>query len=40
MNNLESALTKIPCQDLTRDEWLQVGMALKHEGYDVSVWDS
>ena len=26
--------------DVSYDEWLKVGMALKHEGYDVGVWDS
>lgn len=25
--------------DLLYQEWLECGMALKHEGYDVSVWD-
>ena len=25
--------------DCSYDEWLKVGMALKHEGADVSVWD-
>lgn len=26
--------------DCSYDEWVKVGMALKHEGADVSVWDS
>lgn len=26
--------------DLSYQEWVNVGMALKHEGYSVSVWDS
>lgn len=26
--------------DCSYDEWIKVGMALKHEGADVSVWDS
>ena len=26
--------------DCSYDEWLKVGMALKHEGADVSVWDA
>ena len=32
-------LNAIP-PDCGYDEWLKVGMALKHEGADVSVWDS
>lgn len=32
-------LNHIP-PDCSYDEWLKVGMALKHEGADVSVWDS
>ena len=36
---LISALNSIPVADLTREEWLSVGMALKESGYDVSVWD-
>lgn len=39
MNNILSALNQIPCAELTHDEWVRVGMALKAEGYDVSVWD-
>lgn len=39
MNNILSALNRIPCADLTHDEWVRVGMALKAEGYDLSVWD-
>ena len=39
MNNILSALNYIPCADLTHDEWVRVGMALKSEGYDVSIWD-
>lgn len=31
-------LNHIP-SDCSYDEWLKVGMALKHEGVDVSVWD-
>ena len=36
---LISALDSIPVADLTRAEWLSVGMALKESGYPVSVWD-
>lgn len=32
-------LNHIP-PDCSYDEWIKVGMALKHEGADVSVWDS
>ena len=32
-------LNAIPA-DCSYDEWLKVGMALKHEGADCSVWDS
>ena len=39
MNNILSALNQIPCAELTHDEWVRVGMALKAEGYDVSMWD-
>lgn len=36
---LISALNYIPVADLTRAEWLSVGMALKESGFSVSVWD-
>ena len=36
---LISALNHIPVADLTRAEWLSVGMALKESGCSVSVWD-
>ena len=39
MNNILSALNRLPCSELTHDEWVRVGMALKAEGYDLSVWD-
>lgn len=32
-------LTHIPPSDLSYDEWTQVGMALKHEGYTAQDWD-
>lgn len=37
--NLLEILSHIPPSDLTYDEWTQVGMALKHEGYSVADWD-
>ena len=40
MNHLLSALERLNCAELTHDEWVRVGMALKAEGYDVSVWDA
>ena len=39
MNRLLSALGSINCADLDYMTWVQVGMALKSEGIDVSVWD-
>ncbi len=39
MNKLLSALGSINCADLDYMTWVQVGMALKAEGMDVSVWD-
>ena len=34
-----SALQSIPVAKLSREEWIKIGMALKYEGFDVSVWD-
>ena len=34
-----SALKAIDVADLTRADWIAVGMALKEEGFPVSVWD-
>ena len=39
MDNVLSALNRLSCADLTHDEWVRVGMGLKAEGYDLSVWD-
>lgn len=39
MSNILSALNRLACSDLTHDEWIRVGMALKAEGFDESVWD-
>lgn len=38
-DRIKDALENIPVAKLDRDGWLRVGMALKHEGYDPSVWD-
>ena len=38
-NKLISALNSINCADIDYMTWVQVGMALKTEGMDVSVWD-
>lgn len=37
--NILEALKAIPVADLDREKWIEVGMALKHEGYDCSAWD-
>jgi len=34
-----SALGAVPVRDLSRAEWITVGMALKEEGFPCSVWD-
>ena len=38
-SNLLKALKYIPAADCDYQEWVNVGMALKHEGCPVSVWD-
>lgn len=38
--NLLEILSHIPPSDLTYDEWTNVGMALKHEGYTAADWDA
>ena len=38
-NNILSALKSIDVASLTRADWIAVGMALKEEGYPVSIWD-
>lgn len=40
MDNILNALEKINVSELTYTEWFQVGAALKHEGFDCSVWDN
>lgn len=39
MDNILEALKFINVSDLNYQEWINVGMALKAEGYDCSVWD-
>lgn len=39
-NTIISALNSINPAELNYTEWLQIGMALKAEGYDCSVWDN
>lgn len=38
--NLIELLDYIPANELDYSEWVQVGMALKEEGYSVDVWDN
>ena len=38
-NNILSALSAINVAELSRADWIAVGMALKEEGYPCSVWD-
>ena len=38
-NVLISALSAVDVRDLSYSEWMNVGMALQHEGYPCSVWD-
>jgi len=43
MTNLETiveCLKQIPPATLQYNEWLQIGAAIKHEGGDVTLWDS
>ena len=40
MDNLLEALKQIDASQTTYEEWIQVGMALKAEGYDCLVWDN
>jgi RecA-family ATPase len=42
MGELEKALQaldSIPASSVSYEEWIHIGMALKSEGFDVSVWD-
>ena len=38
--DLVTLLPYIDCSRLTYQEWVNVGMALKHEGYSCDVWDN
>ena len=38
--DLTVLLEKIPCANLTHDEWLRIGMALHQEGYPCDVWEA
>jgi len=40
MDNILEALKQIDVSKLSYQEWVNVGMALKAEGYDCSVWDT
>lgn len=37
--NLIEYLEHIPCSSLEYDRWVEVGMALKYEGYPCSLWE-
>lgn len=37
--DIKEILKAVPPADLTYDEWLSVGMALKHEGFTAADWD-
>lgn len=39
-DDILDALDFIPVSGCNYTEWIEVGMALKHEGYDCSVWDN
>lgn len=39
-DDILDALDFIPVSNCNYTEWIEVGMALKHEGYDCSVWDN
>jgi RecA-family ATPase len=39
MDSILEALKQIDASKTTYEEWIQIGMALKAEGYDCSVWD-
>lgn len=40
INSIEEALNYIDPASLTYQEWVNIGMALKHEGCSVSMWDN
>ena len=39
MNDIQRILSYIPPSELTYTEWVNVGMALKAEGFGCAVWD-
>lgn len=39
LERLQAMLDVIPCAEMTYDEWIRVGMAIKREGGDVSMWE-
>jgi hypothetical protein len=39
MDSILEALKQIDVTNLTYQEWINIGMALKAEGYDCSIWD-
>lgn len=39
MDNIKEALNCIDVSKVSYQEWINIGMALKAEGYDCSVWD-
>lgn len=38
--DLNNVIKHIPCYETDYQEWINIGMALKYEGYPCSVWDS
>jgi len=40
MDNLLDALKQIDVSKVSYQEWINIGMALKAEGYDCSIWDN
>ena len=40
MKDLTELLNYIPASQLDYQEWVNVGMALKHEGYSCDIWDA
>ena len=39
MGNVLNALEHLNASELSYTDWINVGMALKHEGYDCGVWE-
>lgn len=37
--DLKEVIDHIPCAELTYQEWVNIGMALKYEGYACSTWE-